>query len=283
VGLSIHWEFGFDGTVDEVKQKLELMREKAVALGFKEVGTVHHVVGKDCEYEPHRDKDDGLFWALIQAQGYVRVDEYGKPLGDRESYAGCCHLQVTPVEVVVLDTWPGDGCEAANFGLARYGKTVKFSVSRFGPEKDVPTGLGDGWHWRSFCKTQYANEYGIMNFLSCHRMVIGMLDYAKELGILKEVNDEGEYWEKRDVNALVKTIGEWDQFIAAFAGQLQKAVAPTGMELVSAITSRQDFEHLEMQGLERMKDKLPGFVTNMESVMKMIEKQVEQKQLGMRI
>ena len=48
------------------------------------------------------------------------------------------------------------------------------------------------------------------NFLRCHLGLVSLLDYAKELEILKDVTDEGEFWQKRDVPALIKEIGEWN-------------------------------------------------------------------------
>jgi len=249
MGLTVHWQFECNDKPELVSGKLELMRDKAIALGFKEVGKVRQFIGDECEYERYRKKDETAVWSLIQAQGSVLVDERGKVVS--ESHVGCCGIYVTPLHAIILDTWPGEGCEAANFGLVRYPETVPFQPRshRF---VIVPTGLSVGWHWRSFCKTQYAMEGGIENFLRCHTMVIAMLDFAKELGILKEVYDEGHFWEKRDLQDLVREIGEWDAYIAAFAGQLQQAAEAVGLSGESAIMNRPDFEHLEAKGLETL-------------------------------
>ena len=106
-----------------------------------------------------------------------------------------------------------------------------------------------GWLWTSFCKTQYASNPklgGVENFLRCHLSLIRLLDHARELGMLKHVSDEGGYWEKRDVQALVQEVGEWNEAIAGFAGQLKDQLTGQGME--AAITRFSDFEHLEAKG-----------------------------------
>ena len=41
-----------------------------------------------------------------------------------------------------------------------------------------------------------------------------MLDHAKVLGILQLVSDEGNFWEKRNIEDLSREVGLWNQFIA---------------------------------------------------------------------
>ena len=67
-----------------------------------------------------------------------------------------------------------------------------------------------------------------------------------------EVSDEGEYWEKRSLEELAREVGEWNEFIAAFAGQLKDAAGQNGLRLESAIAGFANFEHLEAKGLERL-------------------------------
>ena len=88
---------------------------------------------------------------------------------------------------------------------------------------------------------------GIQHFLRCHLSVIRMLDHAKELGILASVSDEGDFWEKRDVKALAREVGEWNQGMAALVGQLKDMF---GGNFEAPITQFPDFEHLEAQGQE---------------------------------
>jgi hypothetical protein len=133
----------------------------------------------------------------------------------------------------------GAGCEHANFGFARYPESVVLEG------KTVQTEI-NGWQWSSFCKTQYANQYGVNHFYRCHLSVIAMLDYFESLGVIKRVTDEGGYYDQRDLNALRAELEKYDALIAAMAGSLMD-----NFDSVEApILNRPDFEHLEMKGLE---------------------------------
>ena len=107
---------------------------------------------------------------------------------------------------------------------------------------------GETGTWSSFCKTQFANEFGLPNFLRAHMTVCAILEKAQDLGFKVTVHDEGEFWTKRDVKALAEKVGQWDQMLAAMFGTMKDA-APEGV-LQSPIQNRADFEHLEMKGLQ---------------------------------
>lgn len=115
----------------------------------------------------------------------------------------------------------------------------------WGEEYTIP---GETGTWGSFCKTQFANEFGLPNFLRAHMTVCAILEKAQDIGFEVTVHDEGEFWTKRDVKALAETVGQWDQMIAAMFGTMKDA-APEGV-LESPIQNRADFEHLEMKGLQ---------------------------------
>ncbi len=114
-----------------------------------------------------------------------------------------------------------------------------------GEEYTVP---GETGTWTSFCKTQFANEFGIANFLRAHMTVCAILEKAQDLGFKVTVKDESDFWTKRDVKALAETVGQWDQMLAAMYGAIKDA-APEGV-LESPIKDRADFEHLEMKGIQ---------------------------------
>lgn len=106
---------------------------------------------------------------------------------------------------------------------------------------------GGRWNWSGFCKTQYANDPncgGIENFLRCHLLIIEMLDRAKEIGFDVSVRDESEYWDNRDVKALIQEIGEWDRQVAGFVGLINDAI---GKKSQSPISQYPNFEHLEAE------------------------------------
>jgi len=206
------------------------------------------LTGETCKFDQH-DKESPLRWLLIQADATLKLDEHS-------------WLGVPPTRIIAFGTWPGEGCEAANFGLCQYPATVEYQG------KQIRTEMA-GWRWSSFCKTQYASDPkcgGVENFLRCHLLVVAMLDHAKSLGCLTEVNDEGKFWENRDVEALVKEIGSWNQMIAAFGGKL-KDVLGGGVEML--ISEYPNFEQLELAGQSQLPPEI-------EELAKLI-KQVSQK------
>jgi hypothetical protein len=227
MGLTVHYALHAQiRSPRRAKELMEQLRSKALDLPFKEVGELVELVGPECDFTG-RDRDDPLRWLLTQARQMAVVGEQ-------------YHL-VQPDRLVVLSTWPGEGCEQANFGLGLYPKTVE----RDG--KALSTGV-KGWSWKSFCKTEYASDPalgGVENFLRCHLSVIRLLDHAKAMGILEDVKDEGRYWEKRDLRALAEEVGRWNEFIAGIAGRMKDAL---GGNIEAAILKFQNFEHLEAKG-----------------------------------
>ena len=232
MGLTIH--YGLKHSGNDAAALVAKLRQRALDLPFMEVGEIVDLGGAACDFD-QRDRDDPNRWLLIQAGQYL-----DDPLNNGTSYG------LAPTRVIAFSTWPGEGCEAANFGLCQYPRHLHVDGRK------IPTNL-PGWSWRSFCKTQYASNPecgGVENFLRCHLLVVAMLDYAKTLGTLERVSDEGGYWEKRDVAALAREVGEWNGILAAFAGQLQDALSGGPGQLVSEITKFPNFEHLEAVGAD---------------------------------
>ena len=218
MGLVIHWKLKAPKG-SRPDQLLEQIGRQALNLPVTS-SPVLYFNGLDASFD-NSDKDDPWRWLKIQAVRYV----YGPNIKPRQS------ISQSPVEFFALSIQPGNGCEQANFGLARYPKC-------------------SNWVWESWCKTQYANIDGIENFLKCHLSVINLLDAAKELGCLVSVNDDSSYWKKRDIAALVKEVDIWDQFVAAIAGKLKDC---PGLDNVTApIFKRPDFEQLEFKGLKAL-------------------------------
>lgn len=236
MGLTIHYSLKSDTrSPNEARQLIEQLRRRALDLPFTEVGNVVELKGKACDHRNYQGNDD-LRWLVIQAGQYVEV--------------GGCHYQVKPKHVVAFSTYPGEGCEQANFGLALYPPAVFPRDPITGRGHKVDTGL-KGWCWSSFCKTQYATQHGLDHFVRCHLSVIRLLDHAKELGILANVSDEGDYWEKRDVKALASEVGDWNEGMAALVGKLKDLF---GGDITAPITNFPDFEHLEARGTRRKKE-----------------------------
>jgi hypothetical protein len=228
MGLTIHYKFRAAAKGrEEARQLVERLRQRALDLPFLEVGPLMEFGGDDCDFNK-QPPDDPNRWLLVQSSEILIRKPY--------------HYRVTPSHVLAFETYPGEGCEPANFGLVRYPSNIEIEGQR------VRTGMR-GWRWRSFCKTQYASDPavgGVANFLRCHLLVIGMLDHARDLGILAEVSDEGRYWQKRDAEALAQEVGEWNEMIAANVGKLKDLLSGGGVE--APITDYPDFEHLEAKG-----------------------------------
>ena len=182
MGLTIHYNLKYKGNNPE--QIVYKMRQIAMDLPFESVGNVYDVVGDECNY--NNCKDETLRWLLIQANESVTF-----PWNKRLS------RDVKPKKVIAFTTYPGDGCEPANFGLCLFPTEVeleyklkddekfqsqkngcfhefdykkwdryckKNNINQFSnfPPNDsekriVPTKLKD-WSWGSFCKTQYASQ-----------------------------------------------------------------------------------------------------------------------------
>ncbi|MGA2621590.1 MAG: hypothetical protein ABSF26_28650 [Thermoguttaceae bacterium] len=177
-------------------------------------------------------------WLITQAHCMVDLGEAG-------------YRPVPPTHFFAFSAWPGDECEVANLGLATYPEVSETT------DGTLPTGVS-GWRWHSFCKTQFSSNPsvgGTANFVRCHLAVIRLLDEAKSLGILESVKDEGGFWEKRDVKALVESVGRWNSFIAGIVGQIKDQFH--GLT-IAPITDFPSFEHLEAEGRKGEEDDSPG-------------------------
>jgi hypothetical protein len=134
--------------------------------------------------------------------------------------------QLQPSRLVAFRIHPAAGSESAEFGLARYPRQP-------------------GWSWRAFCKTQYASapqHGGPANFMRCHIGLIKLLDHAASLGLAVTVQDEGDYWKNRDVQALAREISQWNELIAGLGGAMKDAL---GSGVTGPIFNYPDFEHVE--------------------------------------
>ena len=246
MGLTIHWSLrSSTRSPKKARELVAWLRGRALDLPFENVGDIVELTGAECDFDA-LDQNDPNRWLLIQAGQHVHRPARG---GDTHRY------NAAPTHVIAFETLPGPGCEAANFGLCRYPPFLDLEEQEryvYGKgfvrtRRKMRTGL-TGWRWSSFCKTQYASNPdcgGAQNFLRCHLAVIKVLDQAKSLGILDEVSDEGDFWEKRDIRALTEEVGEWNEMIAAFAGQMKDVF---GDELEAPIIDYSDFEHLEARG-----------------------------------
>lgn len=231
MGLTIHYEFRLNTLLlKDVRKVLKELREHALTLPFKEVSEIVEFTDDECDHDFHGDNGNKYRWLKVQSQQYVTE--------------GSVSHDILPKHIIAFSTWPGEGCEEANFGLCLYPETIERK------ERKITTNIGRGFYWKSFCKTQYASSSdcgGMRNFLRSHLAIIGLLDHADAIGILDSVTDEGGYWEKRDLKALGNEIGAWNEFIAGFGGRLKDTLSKNGKGLTieSEIAKYANFEHLE--------------------------------------
>jgi hypothetical protein len=257
MGLTIHYSLKAQGPEVRARQLVHALHQTAQDLPFKELGQVVELSAEQCDFTK-RPEDDKLRWLLVQAAESVEF----KPEGRERNPGYTSWFNVTPSRVIAFDTWPGEGCEASNYGLCQYPAILDTAG---GP---VKTGLS-GWRWSSFCKTQYASNPrcgGVPNFLKCHLTVIAMLDRAKQLGCLEHVSDEGGFWEKRDLPALVQEIGSWNEMIAAFGGKLKDLLGDGPLNLESEIAQFPNFERLEATGQSKLPPELQKLFALLERV-----------------
>lgn len=201
MGLTIHYEFKFKGNGEEVKARLQGVWSTAIKLGFKSASRLFEL-----DYSKHFNDDlenircggddhDGYRWIKIQ------YEPRGKWIGDKH-YP---EKDTTLYKGWALRVWAGKGCEPTNIGLI---------------SKD-----GENWIGSAFTKTQYAEQ-----FVKCHLLVISILDYCKQIGILESVSDEGDYWEKRDLSLLGENINQSTKFIADMGKVLKSVAGGFGVE-----------------------------------------------------
>jgi hypothetical protein len=233
MGLTIHYSLrSTTRSPVKVRDLIRRLRSHALDLPFERVDDIIEFKGTECDFQ-ERAQDDPHRWLLIQARQLVPDPR------DED-----CRYAVNPQHVIAFSTWPGHGCEESNFGLCRYPATIQ--VGRW-VQRTIRTHLGP-WCWGSFCKTEYASNRdcgGVPNFIRCHLAVIAMLDQARTLGILDEVSDEGDYWQQRDVPALARAVGQWNESIAQQVAALRSVLGNT---VQSPVAGFPDFDQLAANG-----------------------------------
>jgi hypothetical protein len=229
MGLCINWTLRApeNASAESVTASLLAWREDCLDLPFDDISELMHFQKAEIT---RRLEDDGdpFRWFVVQACAYSPVNP-DKPDDGMVS--------IDPVEIIGFMAFAGAECEPMNCFLARY------------PEHDVDSNVArpgiQAWRGSSFTKTQYAWSVAAQHFLKCHLTITAALDAARRAGLLESVLDEGEYWDDRNAEKLLKTVGRWNSMIAGFVGSLELA---TGCDLPAPIKKNPDFERLEHFG-----------------------------------
>jgi len=230
MGLTIHYGLSTheNRTASEVEDILSKLCEEAHQMRREGlltfVSNLRHFDSAEIQAEQGNHGSKWL-WAVIQSG--LQVIYQSK------------FITVDAIEGYLFRTWFGSGCEEANFGLMRYPAMIDVSVEGSDTKEHIATGRTT-WHWHSFCKTTYAVQP-----VQAHLSVVALLDKAKELGLDIEVNDEGGYWEHRDVVTLARKFTSDATMLSAFAAILSKEYS----DVQAPIMERGDYPDLAEKGL----------------------------------
>lgn len=113
----------------------------------------------------------------------------------------------------LVEIWPGKGCETLTLGLCR-----TFRLARRPKNRKIlwlPHYEPYGWRLDAWCKTYYAAEHGIENFVQCHERVVRLLELWHGAGVRLRVHDESGFWQTRCREKLVSQIGDQELFLKA--------------------------------------------------------------------
>lgn len=232
MGLTIHYKYAFNGEKHELEQKLKELRQKFMRLPVRQVHDIVNVTkcrqefgyGKYADarfyqselgftlqyaFEPLKRKRSKLHKIIESVGGTINLHKLSN--NEYRTYnALSCEIECADNDLkakilrsgngYILPVDVGSGCEWFDIQMGRIGNSQKWR----------------GW---GFTKTQYAED-----FVHCHLAVIKMLDLCKEAGILNKVNDEGNYWNTRDLKVLGNEINQYTFLIKSFFGALKDVV-----------------------------------------------------------
>lgn len=117
-----------------------------------------------------------------------------------------------PIEMCFVKLWWGDGCEQTNLCLAKYSIHQK------------------NWRGNAFTKTHYAKD-----FITAHMAVCLALDFLhKQPSMAVKVRDDADFWKKRDVLGLIKTLDEWDEYLRGILKMI-KIFSDSSMRIRGAV------------------------------------------------
>ena len=133
MGMTIYYRLHANvGSPDKARHLVEQLRRRVLDLPLKEVGQIVELADDACKRQQD-NCEESKRWLAIQAAQYVIRDEVPYP--------------ILPNRVFAFHTWPGEGCETANFGLGMYPKGAQVEdQSKFGHQAAQPRQTP--WHPR---------------------------------------------------------------------------------------------------------------------------------------
>ncbi|MGG6265425.1 hypothetical protein ACQ4M3_24410 [Leptolyngbya sp. AN03gr2] len=230
MGLNISYNLSLTAGVDQAREIVLALRQKALDLAFTQVDEFVELQGEACHFDMDDREDPHIFLKLRGLKPTV-IAMNGMSWKD-STY------------LLAFDTLPGQGCETAAFGFATHNKIQAVN----------------DWIWTGFCKTQYASnsEYGGReHFIRCHLALVKLLDESQKLGVRCEVDDQGNYWNTRSIFELTAALNAQNVFMAATMGSIKNALDSTAT-LQAPILDYPNFEYLEAEGRSSLTDDEPN-------------------------
>jgi len=253
MGLTIHHFLEFRGTKTKLLKKLEGLRQQYMDMPVQRVGEIVEVKRTSLEfgygkYKGERYESNALGFAM--AWSHFDESNAEKEFGEIVLRIGGTMNQhkLSPAEKRRYIRV----CKEANQICARRRDRITKSGNGFVMRVAVGEGcedftlmfgrLGNGrlWRGRGFTKTQYA-----VHFVDAHLAVIRMLDVCKEAGILKDVHDEGEFWESRDLEVLARNINLSTATIQAVGNALKGPAKSAGFKMRSALDKSANYMRVQ--------------------------------------
>ena len=217
MGITIHYETEFRGGKKDLRAKLNEIADFARVIGFKETSPIyemdyatdfntpdqHTPIITDPDKPGEVEIDGSYRWAKIQAEPrapwITREDDFATRQR-KQKIARKMQKNMHRYNGLVLNLWWGEGCEPTNLCFVR-------------------TGKGMIWTGGAFTKTQYAKD-----FVKAHVSVCTLLKGMEKMGLIKEVSDEGDYYDTEDITQLTDASEENLKLIAAMVGTLKETL-----------------------------------------------------------
>jgi len=261
MGLTVNYRYEFRGGKADLRERLAWLKGRFEELPVQAVGEVVEVKRALVEmgYGRYRDErlDQGAL-GFMMTWAYFDRSASEKALGEIIGrIGGTAHLDRLSTRerrrYRRLDREAKEICRRRTERITRSGNglSLKVDVGEGCEYFTVTLGrLGNGLLWRGarFTKTQYAEH-----FVPTHLAVIKMLDLCKEAGVLKSVNDEGQFWKTRDIEVLAKNINMSTDTIRAVTRMLTGPARKRGFQVDSAIERSANYIRIVEPGNRRVR------------------------------
>lgn len=224
MGLKIGYYFKFNGSKKELLCKVRDLRNRFKHVDVSRVMDVHEIT--QATFERGSDHMEYMLGFMMLLNHFEKTVPEKKQIELLDRIGGMNRLKDMPVRIrnryAKLQVQVDGIWEGRKRRIAQSGNGIYFNV-------DVGNGceyfavmlarLGNGTVWRGMgcTKTQYA-----VPFVESHLTVVYMLDLCKESGILERVEDQGGYWESRDLKVLAENINASTEFMKIASKALQQ-------------------------------------------------------------